>query len=93
MRLYNHPALCNYYLTYRCNARCVFCDIWQKPSPYVVWEDYITNLNSLKKLKVRIIDFTGREPLLHPRLPQMLEKAKASGFLTTVTTNCLLYPK
>ena len=91
--LINHPVLCNYYLTYRCNATCDFCDIWEKPSSYVELETFKENLKELKKLKVKIIDFTGGEPLLHRELEEMLSLAKQAGFLTTVTTNCLLYPK
>ena len=93
MRLFNHPILCNYYLTYRCNAKCGFCDIWEKPSPYVTMEQFEANLRDLQKLKVKVIDFTGGEPLLHRDLGEMLALAKKRGFLTTVTTNTLLYPK
>ncbi len=93
MRLFNHPLLCNYYLTYRCNAKCSFCDIWEKPSPYVNDAHMQANLRDLKRLGVRVIDFTGGEPLLHRGLPQFLQWAKALGFTTTVTTNTLLYPK
>ena len=93
MQLINHPVLCNYYLTYRCNAKCDFCDIWEKPSPYVDLTVFKQNLKELKKLKVKVIDFTGGEPLLHRGLGEMLSLAKKSGFITTVTTNCLLYPK
>lgn len=93
MRLFSHPILCNYYLTYRCNAKCGFCDIWEKPSPYVTAEHMAANLRDLKRLGVRVIDFTGGEPLLHRGLSQFLQQAKAMGFITTVTTNTLLYPK
>ena len=93
MRLIKHPVLCNYYVTYRCNASCNFCDIWEKPSPYVTVENVKENLIDLKKLGVKVIDFTGGEPLLHQQLPTFLEIAKSLGFITTVTTNCLLYPK
>ena len=93
MRLVNHPVLCNYYLTYRCNASCGFCDIWERPSPYVTLESVERNLKDLKKLGVRVIDFTGGEPLLHRELPEILSLAKQYGFITTVTTNGLLYPK
>ncbi len=93
MKLFNHPLLCNYYLTYRCNAKCHFCDIWQQPSPYVAISDFEKNLIDLQKLGVRVIDFTGGEPLLHRQLGEMLTLAKRAGFITTVTTNCLLYPK
>jgi len=47
----------------------------------------------LKRLGVRVIDFTGGEPLLHRQLPEMLALARQMGFITTVTTNALLYPK
>jgi MoaA/NifB/PqqE/SkfB family radical SAM enzyme len=93
MRLISHPILCNYYLTYRCNAKCGFCDIWERPSPYITVENFEENLIALKKLGVKVIDLTGGEPFLHREIDQLLELAKKHGFITTVTTNCLLYPK
>ncbi len=93
MRLVSHPVLCNYYITYRCNATCSFCDIWEKPSPYVTLEQAEENFKALKKLGVRVIDFTGGEPLLHQQLDKLLSLAKRYKFITTVTTNTLLYPK
>lgn len=93
MRLIKHPVLCNYYVTYRCNATCSFCDIWEKPSPYITLQNFKENLRDLKKLGVKVIDFTGGEPLLHRELDILLEEAKKAGMITTVTTNCLLYPK
>lgn len=93
MRLVRHPVLCNYYVTYRCNATCGFCDIWERPSPYVTLDNARQNLRDLKKLGVRVIDFTGGEPLLHRQLPDLLREAKQLGLITTVTTNALLYPK
>lgn len=93
MRLIRHPVLCNYYVTYRCNATCSFCDIWERPSPYVTVENVRANLLALKRLGVKVIDFTGGEPLLHRQLDELLRMAKSLGFITTVTTNGLLYPK
>lgn len=93
MRLISHPVLCNYYVTYRCNARCSFCDIWEKPSPYIRLADVEQNLRDLKRLGVRVIDFTGGEPLLHQQIDQFLALAHGMGFITTLTTNGLLYPK
>ncbi len=93
MRLISHPVLCNYYVTYRCNARCGFCDIWERPSPYADKLTVAQNLKDLKKLGVKVIDFTGGEPLLHREIDLLLDLAKQEGFITTLTTNCLLYPK
>ncbi len=93
MRLVSHPVLCNYYVTYRCNATCSFCDIWERPSPYVTLENAKANFEALKKLGVKVVDFTGGEPLLHRQLDELLKAAKKAGLLTTVTSNGLLYPK
>ncbi|MTI40225.1 radical SAM protein, partial [Fulvivirga lutimaris] len=51
------------------------------------------NLKDLKKLGVKVIDLTGGEPLLHREIDKLLKLAKDYGFITTLTTNCLLYPK
>ncbi len=93
MRLVSHPVLCNYYVTYRCNAACGFCDIWEKPSPYVTVENVSANLQAMRRLGVKVVDFTGGEPLLHRHLDLLLKEAREAGMITTVTTNGLLYPK
>lgn len=93
MRIINKPVLCNYYVTYRCNAKCGFCDIWERPSPYITLDSAHQNLIDLKKLGVKVIDFTGGEPLLHREIDQLLKLAKGLGFITTLTTNAMLYPK
>ncbi len=93
MRLTKKPVLCNYYVTYRCNAKCSFCDIWEKPSPYITLVDVEKNLRDMKRLGVQVIDFTGGEPLLHRQIDEMLRMAHSMGFITTLTTNGMLYPK
>ena len=93
MLLRRKPVLCNYYVTYRCNATCSFCDIWERPSPYVTLDVARQNLQDLKRLGVKVIDFTGGEPLLHREIDLLLKEAKSLGFITTLTTNAMLYPK
>ncbi len=89
--------LCNYYVTYRCNAECEFCDFKHhdkyRNSPHAGLNDVLANLEQLKSIGIKIVDFTGGEPLLNPGLPEMLAGAKRLGMLTSVTTNCLLYPR
>ncbi len=88
------PLVCNYYLTLRCNARCTFCDLWQRTdTDRADSNEVLANLARLPAAGVRIVDFTGGEPLLHPDLPRFLRAAKRLGLKTTVTTNGLLYPK
>lgn len=88
------PLLLHYYITNRCNARCNFCNIWQEhPKIDADITDVYSNLHDARKAGCKFVDFTGGEPLLHPDLPRMLQKARSHGFFTSVTTNTILFPK
>ncbi len=90
-RLY--PILCNYYITSRCNARCSFCNIYDKKAIDAHPKTVYSHLSDLAKIGISFIDFTGGEPLLHAQLPGFLDSARKNHIRTTVTTNCILYPK
>jgi MoaA/NifB/PqqE/SkfB family radical SAM enzyme len=87
------PLLLHYYITTRCNARCAFCTIWREPAGAdALLDDVRRNLAAAREEGCRFVDFTGGEPLLHKQLPEFLAEAKRRGFITSVTTNCLLFP-
>ena len=89
--------LCNYYITYRCNAFCEFCHFAMHENfistPYAKLEEFKSNIEQLSELGVKFIDLTGGEPLLHKEINQMAGHAKKLGMQTSITTNALLYPK
>jgi len=88
------PLVANYYLTYRCNARCHFCDIWSlEPGQEADLATVHQNLESLKRLGVKYVDFTGGEPLLRADIGEIYQAAKRLGFWTSITTNTILYPR
>jgi len=88
------PLVANYYLTYRCNARCHFCDIWAlEPKKEADFATIRQNLQDLRRLGVKYVDFTGGEPLLRQDVPEIFAEAKRQGFVTSMTTNTILYPK
>ncbi len=97
--LLGKPVMAYYYVTYKCNARCVFCNIPDGPmdvlpvSQYSSTEKSIEHFDILKQLGVRLIDFTGGEPLLRKDIATLLRAAKERGFRTQMTTNCTLYPR
>ncbi len=91
------PILLYYYVTYRCNVRCEFCNIWD-PAVWdhrsmPTWTQMQANLRAARELGCRFVDFTGGEPLLYPDLADALRLAKTLGYRTSTTTNCVLYPK
>ena len=91
------PSICNYYVTLRCNQRCLFCNIPHtndgSPSREPTMAHVRANLRDVKRLGVFILDVTGGEPLLYGNLVEMLALAKKMRFITSVTTNGMLYPK
>jgi MoaA/NifB/PqqE/SkfB family radical SAM enzyme len=91
------PILCNYYVTYRCNSRCRFCEIWREKKyqqhPDAELSTVLENLVALRQIGIRFVDFTGGEPLLYSHLATVLQFARKLGLKTSVTTNGLLYEK
>jgi MoaA/NifB/PqqE/SkfB family radical SAM enzyme len=91
------PTICNYYVTLRCNQRCLFCNIPHtndgSASREPTMEQVRENLRDVKRLGAFILDVTGGEPLLYGNLVEMLALAKKMRFVTSVTTNGMLYPK
>ena len=89
--------LCNYYVTYRCNAYCEFCHFADHKNfdatPYAKLDDFRSNVKQLAELGVKFIDLTGGEPLLHKDIHLMARFAKDLNMQTSITTNALLYPK
>ena len=87
---------CYYYLTYRCDSRCRYCDIWR--TVRLLREEQGANvvrrrIDELKQLGVSYIDFTGGEVLLRDDLVEILSHAKGQGFPTIFVTNGLIYKK
>ncbi len=89
--------LCNYYLTYKCNAYCTFCHFAAHDqfinTPYAKLDDFRSNVEQMAALGVKFIDLTGGEPLLHKEIHLMAEYAQQFKMQTSITTNGLLYPK
>lgn len=80
-----------YYITYRCNSRCRYCNVWQEEAfadrKELTQDDARTLIRQCFEAGVRYIDFTGGEPLLCENLPALLRYAKTLGIKTEVTIN------
>ncbi|ARU56902.1 radical SAM family protein [Oleiphilus messinensis] len=78
-----------------CNATCPHCpqsliasDKNYKPL-YLQWDVYEKSIKEVAQYKTELVRFTGDgEPLIHPRLPEMIKKAKSLGIpKVNLTTN------
>ena len=86
---------CTITLTRSCNLRCSFC--YAKKTGYI--DNDIIEYENLKKIvdfcseaKVKYIVFTGGEPVLYPKLLDILKyiKSKSHKIIPTIATNGIL---
>jgi MoaA/NifB/PqqE/SkfB family radical SAM enzyme len=86
------PSCCNIAVTNVCNATCDFCN-YAKDKTFVTehkWLDYDRACRALDILHgrgIRYLTFSGGEPLLHPRLADLLHEASRRGMRAAVVTN------
>lgn len=99
-RLIRHggPSLCNIAVTNSCNATCDFCDFarGKVPARDLRWIDagrFADALDILHARGIRYVSFFGGEPLLHPRLPEMIAIATERDMGTALITNGWLLAK
>ncbi len=89
--------LCNYYVTYKCNAFCEFCHFSNheifRHTKNASLEDFKSNVSQLADLGVKFIDLTGGEPLLNKDIAEMVKFARGLNMQTSITSNGLLYHK
>src|SRR5438128_6572861 len=86
------PALCNIAITNSCNATCDFCNfangkVGRKDLRWIDAEQFDGALDILHGRGIRYVSFFGGEPLLHPRLPDMIAMSVAKGMGPAIITN------
>lgn len=91
-RLFDDRALyCQLIVTRRCNLACGYCNEFDKVSRPVDYETLTGRMDHLvKNLGVTIMDFLGGEPLLHPRIADLVAHAHELGCWTNIITNGFL---
>jgi len=92
------PALCNISVTNSCNATCDFCNFarGKVPTGDLRWmdaEQLPRALDILHARDVRYVSLFGGEPLLHPRLTDMIRASVTKGMGTARITNGWLLPQ
>ena len=78
-------------LTNQCNLKCRMC--WKKKSKTVDnldYKDFMIILNKIEKLSPAHIYLWGGEPLLHPKLTDIIKQIKRKKFICHLITNGVL---
>ena len=88
---------CSRRITDRCNLRCIYCmpeeGVQHVERSLILQEEEILRIcRVMAELGIRKIKLTGGEPLVRPRMPQLVEKLKNMPGIekVTLTTNGVL---
>jgi radical SAM protein with 4Fe4S-binding SPASM domain len=69
----------------RCDCRCLMCDIWKRPAVQEISEAQLKqHLNTILKMGVRWVIFSGGEPLLHSQLFVLCGMLREKGIQVTL---------
>lgn len=92
------PAVCDVSVTNVCNATCNFC-AYAHDKGIVTdrrWVDrakFAEAMPILHRRGVRYVNFQGGEPLLHPKIEQLVADVLANGMTPALITNGWLLPQ
>lgn len=86
----HRPLLAHLVVTRRCNLSCGYCHEYDDFSPPVPADVLRERIDHLARLRTVIVTLTGGEPLLHPRLPELVAHVRARGMTAALNTNGFL---
>ncbi len=85
--------LVTFYLTERCNSRCVTCDYWRHGRNDATLESVLRVLPDLRMLDTRVALLSGGEPLLNPEWPAIAVALRNAGIKVWLLTSGLSLAK
>jgi len=82
-------------VTENCNSRCITCDVWKSGvQPDLTTQELKNIFYQLKEIGIKIIGFTGGEPLLRNDIAKLVKEAKKiTGAQVYIVTNGILLKK
>lgn len=80
-------------ITSVCNLSCSFCPPTERQKQYITLEEFSERLDQIKPHTDYIYLHVKGEPLLHPRIGQLLDISHEKGFKVNITTNGTLINK
>ncbi len=83
----NHPVLAHIIPMRRCNLACSYCNEYDKTSDPVPLEEMIRRLDKLADLGTSVITISGGEPLMHPRLDDIIRHIRRRGMIAGLISN------
>ncbi len=89
--LRNTPYLGVLELTYRCNCRCLTCDVWKLPKrEELSLRELFLVIDQMKELGIDEVLLAGAEPFMRDDIVSIIRYIKKKGLNCSVTTNATI---
>ncbi len=85
--------LVTFYLTERCNSRCITCDYWRHGRKDADLESVVRVMPDLHRLGTRVALLSGGEPLLNPQWRSIATTLRDAGISVWLVTSALSLAK
>jgi MoaA/NifB/PqqE/SkfB family radical SAM enzyme len=83
----HHPVEAQIIPIRRCNLSCTYCNEFDSSSQPVPTEEMLNRIDLLAALGTAVITISGGEPLLHPKLDEIIKRIRSHGMLAGLITN------
>jgi MoaA/NifB/PqqE/SkfB family radical SAM enzyme len=83
----SRPILAHLVVTRRCNLACAYCNEYDHTSPPVDLDALVRRVDHLAALGMNVITLSGGEPLLHPKLEEVIRRIRQRGIIAGMITN------
>lgn len=90
MQYRTRPVIAQIIPIRRCNLACAYCNEFDHSSQPVPLPQMLARIDKLAALGTSIITLSGGEPLLHPRLEDMIRRIRSHGAIATLISNAYL---
>jgi MoaA/NifB/PqqE/SkfB family radical SAM enzyme len=81
------PLLAQMVVIRRCNLSCGYCNEYDDHSDPLAFDELCRRIDHLAELGTVTVTLTGGEPLLHPRLDELVARVVSHGMVCTTITN------
>ena len=82
-----HPVLAHVIPMRRCNLDCTYCNEYDKVSDPVPLEEIERRLDKLASLGTSIVTISGGEPMMHPKIYEIIAHIRRGGMIAGLITN------
>lgn len=87
MKSRRHPIVAQIVPIRRCNLACAYCNEYDDFSKPVPLETMLRRVDRLAQLGTTVITISGGEPLLHPKLDEIIRQIRMRGCIATLISN------